>query len=51
MELIQTLGGTLCRMTLSSARCYDPGSTLGIGLAVISIIVALLLGAYFTSGR
>ncbi|MFO1149008.1 MAG: hypothetical protein U1E62_11595 [Alsobacter sp.] len=51
MDIIREFGGGVCRMAVNSARCYDPGATLGIGLAALALIAALLLGAYFSFSR
>jgi hypothetical protein len=51
MDIIRDFGGGVCRMAVNSARCYDPGTMLGVGLATLALVAALLLGAYFSLSR
>lgn len=47
LDWVQDIGGYVCRLVVTSARCYDPSVMTSVGTASFAAAIGLLMGAYF----
>lgn len=49
LDWVQDIGGSVCRLVITSARCYDPHVMTSVGTATFAAGVGLLMAAWFAS--